>query len=201
MGGSHTRTHTILWETAPAAVWRLVCTVKDSARLEAAELAWTRHGTWVGRVQPLLALMETADGARSGAPSGRRRGPCQPLRSSAVPLGDDSPIAERGERTHLKGTEPPWTQTSGLLLQHVRTWLCPREQWQPLSTALAQTWERLQHLHLPSLLLPGGQLWVHPERTCDHAHFRSSSPTKVTGYLQSVQGHSHVNILLQDQDR
>lgn len=49
-------------------------------------------------------------------------------------------------------------------------------------------------------LPPSWQLPTHPGEDAAQAHFRSSSPTKATGYMQTAQGCSQTRTCSQDQD-
>ena len=93
---------------------------------------------------------------------------------------------ERGEHT-LKGNRASSDLT--LSTSAPATWYLPLiEQWQPLKRgeAPAHTWLWPQPLHLHLHFLPRWQLPTHPEERQNLCSCQSSSPTKVTGHLQTL---------------
>ena len=79
-----------------------------------------RQSTWSGpELWLVLGPPQPAPWLMSSTHSG-------PSCSSTAPLWGKEADADVGESTHLKGMEPAWTWTSGLLLQQIGT--CPHPQ-------------------------------------------------------------------------
>lgn len=95
---------------------------------------WTWHNIQTGQKWPLLVFMEVTDGESSGALTGVTRlhsmhpdpykvpTPAH-LAPALLPSRTKMPLLVGGESAHLEGTEPLWTQPSGILVQQLGT--CP----------------------------------------------------------------------------
>lgn len=128
--------------TCPA-VWlhnreRVVEAVRDRR-------TWTQGCIWAEGVKQLLTPVQAAHPQISAYSQHKLSAHTGPFMLQPSPALGQRSSAGRGERKHLKGTEPAWARLSGFLLQQFGMTLPPVGWWQPLSRGdiLPTTWLQL----------------------------------------------------------